>query len=761
MRFSRLVPLVLISTLLAPVDAHVASADGGVSVTETPSSIILGNGLVSREFSKLGLATEQVMAFGEIRAGRSQDVSFGGPVGVESWDLLPAATEVESIDGGLALTRSIGLGDGSRISRRDEMFTGIAGMRSQITLDLTAPLVLERYVLDAIATMPGGTATAHSFRAGADWRYDAGWDPIGIGDDHPGYWRQTTQGQPGANLNAPGEWIEVNQPDGSSVAIVAERHDYASSRVEFEGTSGKAQAIVDLSRDLVYTGPIEESVHVESPEETSEVGRIRVLPPGRSFMFEPSWVVLGRDTDETASQFQALLSLRNGNFDRQILFNTNNVDTNAISTGAKDDANFETFQQLLPAVREAGMTTFVFDDGWQAISGDWCPDSEECPEPRRDRDPTKFRARFPDAEFRAVRELLAGDPNTADDDIGLGLWMTPMEFHPSSNAFKTNPQWACMPVGAATAGLSVVQPDSSSNEAGLGVWNPLAMGVNPEDPTQPMRLIDWIESRIDRAVDVFGATYFKFDFLVWLDCGGAEPVDQYQYREAFIQMVDRLIAKHPHVLFTIDETNDYRMFPYESAARGATWFQNGSPALAQTLHNVWNLSPFVPGYVLGQGVASNGNDLAAVGVDAAMAAGLTSHMTVWRDLRVYSAAQRAQIKVWSDFYLDNVDSLATMTYPLLEDPLLKRWTALQPWDSASTSGWVLAYRQADTAGSKAIPVKGLGQVPDGTMFDVTRVDPATGSSSSATLAAADLRSGGLVASTGVNGYALYRITPAS
>ena len=98
----------------------------------------------------------------------------------------------------------------------------------------------------------------------------------------------------------------------------------------------------------------------------------------------------------------------------------------------------------------------------------------------------------------------------------------------------------------------------------------------------------------------WGVEYFKFDFLVWLDCAGQG--DLYQHREAFVAMLDRLRADHPTVTFQIDETNDYRLFPFESVARGPSWFQNGSPEPDRLLHNLWNLSPYVPTHSLGQHV---------------------------------------------------------------------------------------------------------------------------------------------------------------
>src|SRR5206468_10422514 len=198
-------------------------------------------------------------------------------------------------------------------------------------------------------------------------------------------------------------------------------------------------------------------------------------------------------------------------------------------------------------------------------------------------------------------------------------------------AFQSNPQWGCAPTGDGTASLSVVQPDDGSNEAGIGLWNPLAVGRDP-DTGRVERMIDYLEGRIRRAVDVYGARYFKFDFLVWADCLGVEPVDMYGYHDSFLAMLDRLQAAHPEVTFSIDETNDYRLFPFESVARGPSWFQNGTPDSPQLLHNIWNLAPYVPGFSLGQHALGNGKELAAHGIDYLMAVALGSHITFWTDI---------------------------------------------------------------------------------------------------------------------------------
>ena len=66
--------------------------------------------------------------------------------------------------------------------------------------------------------------------------------------------------------------------------------------------------------------------------------------------------------------------------------------------------------------------------------------------------------------------------------MDLGLWMSPLAFHPNSRAFRENPLWSCVPVGTAT-GLANATPLGEavlggSAEAGIGVWNPDAISTS-------------------------------------------------------------------------------------------------------------------------------------------------------------------------------------------------------------------------------------------------------------------------------------------
>jgi hypothetical protein len=190
--------------------------------------------------------------------------------------------------------------------------------------------------------------------------------------------------------------------------------------------------------------------------------------------------------------------------------------------------------------------------------------------------------------------------------------------------------------------------------------------------------------------------------------------DIYSYREAFVAMVDRLVRDHPHVTFQIDETNDYRMFPFESVARGPSWFQNGSPSPDRLLHNIWNLSPWVPSFSLGQHFLG-GRAWEDHPVSTLMAAALLSHMTFFSDLRSLPPAVANQAAPWTRFHRANRPLLDGMVHPLLADPLERGWTALQAWDPDSAEGALLAFRQGSAESSRRIALKA---VPPGRTFEL-------------------------------------------
>jgi hypothetical protein len=264
----------------------------------------------------------------------------------------------------------------------------------------------------------------------------------------------------------------------------------------------------------------------------------------------------------------------------------------------------------------------------------------------------------------------------------------------------------------------MLTPDDGSNEAGLGVWG--------------TGYLDFLEARLRQAIEDWDVKLFKFDFLVWLDCAGQN--DLYGMHDRFLALIDELRADYPDVAFAIDETNDYRLFPFESTLRGPTWFTNGGPSVAQVLHNTWTMSPWIPARALGQKMLTGTQ---RKDVATSVAATLLNEQMITEDLRdpAWTDALVAEARRWVDWgKAHREDHLSGVTYPLLADPLANTWTALQSWDPEERRGALLAFRQDDTRERTSVA---LQNVPDGD-YEVRRApdDALVG-----TFTAAQLREG--------------------
>lgn len=679
-----------LATLLGAAPARAETfRDGEVYARVTSGEVVLGNDLAERRWSRDGLRTERLLdkrSPPRTWSAGSRDFTVslaGAEVGSEAFRV--ESVEVRRLSrGGLRVSMRLALAGGALTATRvAEAYPGVAGFRTQTILESAVPLSLRGATLDE-AAVAGAGPTIHAFRAGADWRQPGYRGPdLSVGDAHGGTWRESRSAGPGSDLEGPAQWLSLAVGD-RTLFVVMERNDFPSSRAEYLGGAGRLR--VDYTRDLVILGPFEEMAHAENPAGGS--GRERALRPGTPLVLEAAFTGFGAHDGDEAFQFHRYLTgHRLVRYRKDVTFNSNGTDDNRISTGAKDDLNHETLQRVAPIARRLGIETFILDDGWQARSGDWQPDSPEYPEPR-----PRFGPRFPDSEFRAVRQAIA--------PMRLGLWMSPMHFHPSSETYKRHPEWICQPVGTGLLAYNSAQPDDGSNEAGIVTWGPEA--------------IPHVESRIRDAIEHWGVDYFKFDFLAWLDCAGQGDV--YDMHDAFLAMVDRLQRDFPDVTFQIDETNDYRLFPFESVSRGPAWFQNGAPEPERLLHNLWNLSPFVPPYYVGQHFLGGGH-WRDHPVDTLLAVALPSHLTFFSDLREVPGSVIRAAAPWVEFYKRHRHLLAQLTYPLLRDPIDKDWTALQPWDPDAGRGALLAFRQDSNDAAKTIALR---NVPAGRRFDLFR-----------------------------------------
>ncbi len=654
--------------------------DQDVYAEVTDDRITLGNSVAERSWSREPFTTLELIdkrRGGRIWSRHAPDfrlLGTGAPLASDQFTVTGA--EIGRLArGGLRVTIALAGPAGLVATRIAEAYPGIAGFRTQTILEAPAPLTISGATLDEALVGAQPAVTLHNLRAGADWRspdYE-GPDTGGIGNQQGGTWRATTAGGAGEPVEANAEWLQAR--DGRwRLAMVMERNDQPSSRGRYDGEAARLE--VDYERDVVILGPFEENAHVENPYEDG--GRRRTLTPGEPFALEPAFVAMGiRAGDAEWQHYSYLVRHRLTPYPKAITFNSNGTDGNVRSTGAKDDLDIDVIREIAPKARRLGIETFILDDGWQARSGDWQPDSPEYPEPR-----PEYGPRFPDSEFAAVREAIA--------PMRLGLWWTPLHFHPSSDAYKQHPEWMCRPVGDALLAYNTLEPESSSNEAGLVTWGPDAL--------------PYIEERLTDAIENWGVRYFKWDFMVWLDCAGQGDI--YDFREALLAMLDGLQAKYPDVTFQIDETNDYRLFPYDSVARGPSWFQNGSPEYHQLLHNLWNLSPYVPAWSLGQhflgGKAWEKHPVATL-----MAAALPSHLTFFSDLRELPDEVVEQARPWLNLYKRHRELFTQLIYPRLADPVEKRWTALQSWDPERGRGALLAFRQQDERAAVRIKLRNV------------------------------------------------------
>jgi hypothetical protein len=681
--------LLLIAVAALGVAAPGASAapSDDVYASFSPTEVVLGNSVAERRWSRAELRTTALVdkrGGGRTWSRNSRDFSIRvGPqdIGSEMF-AVDSVTVAPLARGGLRVTMAIS-GPGLTGTRVAEAYPGVAGFRTQTTLESPVGLTIAAATLEQ-AGVGSVTPAIHALRAGADWR-DSEWagPQVQFGDPHAGTWRDTKRAGAGQALEGAAQWIEGDS-GGRRLFMVMERNDMPSSWAAYDGATASLRA--EYARDVISIGPFEEMAHVENPN--PDGGRTRTLRPGEPFALEPAFVGFGTGDADAFWQWSKYLQRhRIEPYRHEVTFNTNNIDSNKRSTGAKDDTDLATVQQLAPIARKMGIETFIHDDGWQARSGDWCPDSPDCPEPRTGTDP-KFTPRFPDSEFRAIRDAIA--------PMNLGLWMSPQHFHPSANTWKAHPEWVCHPTGTGLLVYNTLDQTGSSNEAGLAQWSVAAL--------------PHVESRIREAITKWGVRYFKFDFMVWIDCPGLN--DLYEYHDQVLAMFDRIRRDHPGVTLQIDETNDYRLFPFESVARSPSWFQNGSPGSRVLLHNLWNLNPYVPGFSVGQAVLGS---YKTEDVDMLLAASLPSHIMVWTDIRELPAAVVDKAASWFAFYRRFRGELSQMTYPLVADPLGNGWTALQAWDPEEARGALYAFRQQSDDGTKRIALK---NVPPGLKFDL-------------------------------------------
>ena len=666
--------------LVVPLAGSAARAttlrSGDVIFARAADRVTLRNSLVSISWTVHG----STMQFGELRDESRHRVASAGPatdfsIGIDGVPFTESQLSLQSISptttaDGIAVTFAFQALPTVTVTRVVRLASDSAVIDSDLTLvnGSPLPLLITDAHLSDLRAPTGSAVDVDAYRGGSDWQDD---------------FRARNHMLLGKGFDVEGEVARA-----AGFFMVSERRGGSASRV---GSSGNdVWAGVEWGRDLFDLGPIQsedvgpltitnpDSNRVPNPLYPVPVRARHVLPLDTLHVGRVATGVYdGDEQDAGVAYADYLADVRAPSFPRQVTLNS----FHPWSHGA--DFNEKTMEAQADIAQSLGIDTIILDDQWQGgpggESGDWRVDTS--------RFPVDARGKPVFANYLAARGMK------------LGLWMSPVEFNNASTTFRAHPTWSCVPVGTAA---SLIQDD-----AGLGVW----------DITQPV-VKAYLAGVIDRLVNDWGVHYFKFDFMTWLDC---PPHDYNDYEDAFAHWVDSIERAHPDVTFEFDETNDQRMWPFESAARGPSWFDNthshslpSGPAVkrgAQLLHDIWSAAPWIPPSSIGAGLY---DETLQDGLtpDYLMPIAALTHITFWTDLSKLPASVRADTAWWLQWYHAHAAALSGGVYEL---------TGSDPWDDTApaafqASSFVFAFRQTGPA-----PVVSLHGLSGGASYTLTNV----------------------------------------
>jgi hypothetical protein len=658
--------------------SHTEPSAGGVVAAVGATTATLSNGVVARRWSVADgvVRTVSLTGAGGSWAAPGDDFAIdvdGVPTSSSAgWSLIgvssarpPALPSRPASGTGAALLFRYSLASdavaavGVELDRLVVLHPGASVFETTTTLIDHGPAAVRiaSYTLDQVtgrdASLP---AEVQAYNGGSDWRDD--------------YRHVRTEAGP---FDDEGEVARFGTDAG--YFLVSQRRGGSMSRVGRDA-SGRSFAGVDWARDAFDWGPLQTSPPTYNRQDNPVYPvpvRARLLRPLETLQLGTAYLgVYSGGAQEAAAAFtRDFVGADEPAFEHSVDLNTFHPWGHG---DGMSDANLRT---QVDAAKALGVDTFMLDDQWQGgpggESGDWRFDP----------------ARFPDNDDNRVPDFV---DYLHAQGLRLGLWMSPLEFNGASQTYAAHPDWACAPIGVMTAQV----PD----DAGLGVW----------DATNPA-FQAYLVGVVDRLVRDYDVREFKFDFMAWVDCADHDYAD---YEDAFVAIVRRMQERHPDVTFELDETNDQRAWPFESAALGPSWFDNahlhGTGPVPKLLHDAWSASPWVPTASMGAGVYDgtlSGAYAGATGVDFLFPLAMLTHATFWTDLTTLSPAEQAETAWWIAWYHAHRDGLGPAVYELTaSDPLDgQSWAAWEPW--TGVSGYVFAFRQSGGPNSEQLSLHGV------------------------------------------------------
>ncbi|HWC35675.1 MAG TPA: alpha-galactosidase [Mycobacteriales bacterium] len=648
-----------------PDDALHTYRVGSAYVSVAANHAEIGDGLITRTWSIDGGSVETTSLVGP--GGRQWATS--GP----DFTIGVAGVQTSSTDG-WALSYVHGFGTGPRVELEFRFTPVDPALPSGITLtrdiflapgestmkivstlySAAVPLRIPSYTLDEVTPRRSGLPQeVIRYREGSDWRNDF-----------------RVVSHPKSGFDQEGETLRVGKASG--FFLVSQRRGGLASRAQH--TAAGADTVgVDWARDLFDAGPL-----LTDPPNYNTIGnpaypvplRGRLVPPASGLYLGTAYtgVYAGPRGEGENSAAAAFVPAFPWHVDRTIGANSFHPWEHGAGMA---DLNL---RKQIDAAAKLGVERYMLDDQWQGgpggESGDWRFDPQ----------------RFPDRNHDGVPDFIS---YLHHKGMQLGLWMSPVEFNMKSVTYAHHPAWACAPVGDVTA----QDPD----DAGLGVW----------DVTNP-GFQNYLIHVIGRLVKSYDVREFKFDFMAWLDC---PPHDYADYEDAFVSMLKRMENRHPHVTFELDETNDQRLWPFESEARGPSWFDNNHDhhisQVSELLHDLWSAAPWLPTQTLGIGSFDSEAIAEKRTASFLMPLALLSHITFWTDFTKLTASQQRTIRWWNHWYAGHRGGFGTLDYELTTaDPASrKNWLVLEP--SHDGDAYIFAFRQATRSSTIRVHVQGL------------------------------------------------------
>jgi hypothetical protein len=544
-----------------------------------------------------------------------------------------------------------GLPAGLQLVREYTLYPGSATVEvhSELLNNTPLPIRIGKYSLDELTTPAAGPLEVQAYNGGTDWRDD--------------YRHVTVEPAPGTDDE--GEVLRLDAAGrGDGFFMVSQRRGGLMSRAGRD-SNGRTWVGVDNARDVFNLGPLATTPpdynRVGNPAYPAPIRQRDVLPLGSLDLGTAFTGVYHGGAQQAAATFSAdFVAHAMPAFPRTIGLNT--FHPWGHDPSKMDDANL---RPQVVAGKALGLESFMLDDSWQDLAGDW-----------------NFNpSRFPDSTGATAAD---GQPIpdfvnfVHQQGLKLALWMAPLEFNGKSKAYAAHPEWACVPTGDVTAQVS--------NDPGLGVWDVTNDSFRA-----------YLTAAVDRLIADYGVTEFKFDFVTLVDC---LPHDYLDYEDAWVSLVNQFESKHPSVTFEFDETNDQRTFPFESAALGPAWFDNdhthGSDVATKQLHDLWSYAPWLPTSEAGFGVYDGtlGSGPGQYTASYLMPAAILSHFSFWTDLTKLSPADAAETAWWTAWYQTHRAGLAGMVYEdSPQDPIDgKAGLVLQPW--SGDRGYLFVFRQA-------------------------------------------------------------------